>query len=244
MRIGIIGAMDEEIARLRGALTRSREETPAGGFTLYRGELEGREVVVTKSGIGKVNAAISTQRLLLSGVDAVVFTGVAGAVDPALGVGDLVVATDLLQHDVDVTALDYALGEIPDEALAWQADEGLRELALASAQEERILGKGYGLPAGSAPQVRAGRIVSGDQFIADAAKVRWLRDTFGAACAEMEGAATAQVCSRYGAPFVVVRSISDSADGQAKVDFRTFSEAAAERAERVVRAMLRRLQAF
>ncbi|CAN5603526.1 5'-methylthioadenosine/adenosylhomocysteine nucleosidase [soil metagenome] len=228
MRIGIIGAMDEAMACMRDALA-GAEEQLGGGFTLYRGELEGKEVVVSKSGIGKVNAAVSTQCLLLEGVDAVIFTGVAGALDPELGVGDLVVSTDLVQHDVDVSALGYALGEVPGEGLAWAADARLHELALAAAREAPDV------------QVKAGRIVSGDQFIADAAKVRWLRRTFGAVCAEMEGASAAQVCARYRVPFVVVRSISDAADDHAEGDFRAFAELAAFQAERVVRAMLRRL---
>lgn len=231
--------MDEEITRLRDALDGEAEQVE-GGFTLYRGRLEGKNVIVTKSGIGKVNAAISTQRLLLNGVTAVVFTGVAGAVDPDLRVGDLVVATDLVQHDVDATALDYAFGEVPGERLAWAADATLHDLALAAAREA-LEAQASAQASPGEPKVRAGRIVSGDQFVADAAKVRWLRQTFGAACAEMEGAAAAQVCARYGVPFVVVRSISDSADAHAEIDFRAFTELAAGQAERVVRGMLRRL---
>ena len=194
----------------------------------YEGELEGRPVVVVRSGIGKVNAAVTTLLLLQRGVERVVFVGVAGALDPALKVGDIVVSTDAVQHDVDATALGYAPGEVPGESPAWEADAALRGLALAAAALEGV-------------GVVAGRVVSGDQFIASANKVAALRAAYGAACAEMEGASAAQVCAKWRVPFVIVRSISDTADGGAEVDFRTFTPLAAARAERVVRGMLQRL---
>ena len=227
MKTGIIGAMAEEIERLTAGLV-GASETQVGALTFYEGELEGRPVVVVRSGIGKVNAAVTTLLLLQRGVERVVFVGVAGALDPALKVGDIVVSTDAVQHDVDATALGYALGEVPGEALAWPADGALRALALEAAALEEV-------------GVVAGRVVSGDQFIASVDKVAALRADYGAACAEMEGASAAQVCAKWGTPFVIVRSISDTADGEAGVDFRTFTPLAAARAERVVRGMLRRL---
>lgn len=217
--------MREEIELLSAELT-GREVVTHLGCEFERGELDGREVVLTVCGIGKVNAAMTTVALLSQGVDAVVFTGVAGGVDPSLQVGDVVVSTDLVQHDVDVTPLKYEVGLIPGESLAWTADEGLRRAAVAAASV--IEGA----------KVVEGRVVSGDQFIADKAKVRWLRETFGAACAEMEGASVAQVCAKFGVRFVVIRSMSDTADGAADVDYPAFMPIVAKRAKAVVRAML------
>ena len=228
MKTGVIGAMAEEIERLKAGLE-GVQEAHVGAFVFYEGRLEGRPVVVVRSGIGKVNAAVTTLLLLQRGVERVIFVGVAGALDPELKVGDIVVSTDAVQHDVDATALGYALGEVPGESPAWEADEALREAALAAAGELRGVG------------VRAGRVVSGDQFIASAEGAAALRARFRAACAEMEGASAAQVCAKWGVPFVIVRSISDTADGTANTDFRTFMPLAAARAEEVVRTMLRRL---
>jgi adenosylhomocysteine nucleosidase len=224
----VIGAMPEEIEALLEALAGAREER-VGPFTFHRGTLEGRPVVLARCGIGKVNAAALTQAVLAAGARRVLFTGVAGAVDPELRVGDVVVSSDAVQHDVDVGGLGYAPGEVPGEPRAWPADPELCGLALQAAGELEGV------------RALAGRIASGDQFIADPARVAWLRATFGAACAEMEGGAVAQVCSRWGVPFVIVRSISDTADHRAEVDFRSFTRSAAKRAKHVVRGVLRRL---
>lgn len=231
---GIIGAMDEELTLLR-ELLRGAQARPIGGFTLYTGTLAGHAVLLAKCGIGKVNAAALAQLLVLQGVSHVIFTGVAGGLVPGLRVGDLVMSTDAVQHDVDVSALGYAPGEVPGEVsgggIAWPADERLRALALSAAA--------------AVPEVQAvaGRVASGDQFIADPAKGRWLREVFGAVCAEMEGAAVAQICHKAGVPFLIIRSLSDSADEGAQTDFRAFTPLAAERAKKVVLGMLERFPA-
>jgi adenosylhomocysteine nucleosidase len=225
---GIIGAMTQEIERLTEDLV-DAEAREVMGFTFHAGRLDGRDVIVTRCGIGKVNAAMCTVALLSQGVERVIFTGVAGGVHPDLAVGDIVVSTDLVQHDVDVTALNYEVGLVPGERLAWEADPALRDLALAAARDV------------SGVRVVAGRVASGDQFVASSERVAWLRETFGAACAEMEGAAVAQVATRWGVPFVVLRSMSDTADGGADVDYPTFMPVVAGRAKAVVREMLRRL---
>lgn len=196
------------------------------GVRLHAGTLDGVRVLVTEGGIGKVNAAMTTVALIAHGATRVVFTGVAGGVHPSLRVGDIVVSTDCVQHDVDVTALNYALGTIPGEAPAWAADDALRAVATQAA---RALGE---------VNVVEGRVASGDQFVASRERVAWLRETFGAACAEMEGAAVAQVCAKSGVPFVVIRSVSDTADGGAHVDYREFMPLVARRAKQVVRGML------
>lgn len=228
--IGIIGAMPEELEELLELLEHQHSDS-SSGFTLYRGVLEGQRVLVAQCGIGKVNAAALTQLMIVQGARQIIFTGVAGAVDPQLKVGDIVVSRDALQHDVEVTALGYEPGQVPGETLYWQADETLCQLAQrAAASLDEVT-------------VVTGRIASGDQFIASSEKVRWLRETFEASCAEMEGAATAQVCARAGIPFVIIRSISDSADHQAQISFQEFTPLAAKRAKRVVRAMVRSLPA-
>lgn len=219
--------MTEEVARLGEALRQPSSEA-SGPYRWLRGELEGQEVLVAECGIGKVNAAGLTQALLAAGAQRVIFTGVAGALDPSLQPGDLVISSDAVQHDVDVTKLGYRLGEVPGSGLAWPADPTL----VAAAQ----------LAAAELPDVTVltGRIASGDTFVAGAAEAALIRERFGAVCAEMEGAAVAQLCHAWGVPFVIVRSISDSANHDAEVDFRAFTKLAARNAELVVRALLRR----
>ncbi len=229
----VIAAMPEELAGLRAVATGSAP-VAAGPFEVTAARLEGVSVLLAECGIGKVNAAALTQALLGAGARRVIMTGVAGGVDPALRVGDIVVSVDAVQHDVDVRALGYEPGQVPGESLAWVADEALHAFALAAAGE---------VAANAGVRVVAGRIASGDQFVADAAHVAVLREQFGAACAEMEGAAVAQVCARWGVPWVIVRSVSDTADHDAEVDFRAFTRSAADRSVAVVRGTLRRSRA-
>lgn len=229
--IGVIGAMPEEVDALLDAMA-SPEEARSGPFRWHRGRIEGTAVLLAECGIGKVNAGALTQALLAAGARAVIFTGVAGAVDPELRVGDVVVSVDAVQHDVDVTPLGYALGEVPADGAVWTAASAWVELAVAAAREAAARDDAPG-------RVVRGRVASGDQFVASPARVAALREAFGAACAEMEGAAVAQVCAKWGRPFVIVRSISDTADQDAHTDFRAFTRLAADRAARVVRAMLR-----
>jgi adenosylhomocysteine nucleosidase len=226
--IGIIGAMTEELELLLETL-QNKQSVQHGPFTLYTGTLEGQKVLLAQCGIGKVNAAALTQLLILQQVEKIIFTGVAGAVDASLNVGDIVISTDAVQHDSDVRPLGYNLGEVPGESLSWQADETLRDLAFKAAQTVQGI------------NVIKGRVLSGDQFIASAEKVKELREIFNGACAEMEGAAVAQICSKWNIPFVIIRSISDNADHSANVDFREFTKVAANHAKQVVRGMLQTL---
>jgi adenosylhomocysteine nucleosidase len=225
--IGIIGAMTEELEALLGDL-QNRQDTKHGPFTLHSGLLEGKEVLLAQCGIGKVNGAALTQLMILQNVTQIIFTGVAGAIDTSLKVGDIVISTDAMQHDSDVRALGYKIGEVPGETLSWAADTGLLESAFNAAKTIDGI------------NVIKGRILSGDQFIASVEKVKELREVFEGACAEMEGAAVAQICSKWNIPFVIIRSISDSADHDAKVNFREFTPLAAARAKQVVRGMLKR----
>lgn len=228
-RTAVVGAMPEEIATLL-PLLEERATLQRGRFEVHTGRLDGHPVVLAVCGIGKVNAAALAQQLLVDGAVRLIFTGVAGGLDPDLHVGDVVVSRDAVQHDVDVRPLGYELGRLPGEPFAWSADRALVEAALATARQ-----------AVDGAQVVEGRIASGDRFVADPERARALVERFGAACAEMEGAAVAQVCARWEVPWVVVRSLSDAADDAASLDFRAFTRIAGARAEAVVRGVLARL---
>ena len=219
--------MREEVERLEASLQQPGQRS-AGPFTWLEGHLDGHQVLLAECGIGKVNAAALTQALLGAGATRLVFTGVAGAVHPDLNVGDVVIGSEAVQHDVDVTGLGYQPGEVPGCGKVWQADPQLVDAAQAAAAALGV-------------KVMVGRVASGDQFVADVQTTQRLRNDFGALCTEMEGAAVAQVCHRWGVPFVIVRSISDSADHSANVDFRAFTQIAAATADKVVRGMVKRL---
>ncbi|WP_150268623.1 5'-methylthioadenosine/adenosylhomocysteine nucleosidase [Paenibacillus tepidiphilus] len=224
--IGIIGAMDEEIALLLERMV-DRDCKVKAGITYYTGALLGKPVVLCKSGVGKVNAAVTTQILLDTfGVSRILFTGVAGALHPGLDIGDIVISASCIQHDMDVTPLGYARGVIPyQETSVFGADPGLVELAEAAC---RALGVRY----------ITGIVLSGDQFIASGEAVARLREELDGACAEMEGAAVGQVCFMNSTPFVIIRSMSDKADGSAHQNYREFTETAARNSCAILEHML------
>ncbi|TYP72696.1 5'-methylthioadenosine/adenosylhomocysteine nucleosidase [Paenibacillus methanolicus] len=228
-KIGIIGAMVEEIELLHQHVEKTGSFTKAG-ITYVEGKFHGREVVFCKSGVGKVNAAVCTQLLIDGGVDCVLFTGVAGAVDPDLNIGDIVVSSSCLQHDMDVTPLGFARGHIPFQDVSeWQADASLVELAIA-ASERHFPGRSV-----------QGKVLSGDQFIASRDTVRSLYEDLGGACAEMEGAALAQVCAMNEIPFVVIRAMSDKADGSAHVNFAEFTVEASVNSHKIIDDMIQHM---
>ncbi|GAB6100601.1 5'-methylthioadenosine/adenosylhomocysteine nucleosidase [Halanaerocella petrolearia] len=233
MKLGIIGAMEIEIELLRDDLDLKRTVNKAG-MKFYQGILKDKEVILVQSGIGKVNAAICTQILMDDfAVDKIIFTGVAGAIDTELDVGDIVISTDLVQHDVDVTAFGRELGEIPElDQVTFVADEELTTLAYKIGKEVTVE---------EDISLVKGRVLSGDQFIADEDKVAWLKDTFGGYCTEMEGAAVAQAAFLNGTPFVIIRSISDKADGEADVSFDEFVQVAASHSYQIVTGILDKL---
>lgn len=228
-KIGIIGAMVEEIELLHKHVEKTGSFEKAG-ITYVEGMLHGRQVVFCKSGVGKVNAAVCTQLLIDAGVDCVLFTGVAGAVEPSLNIGDIVVSTTCLQHDMDCTPLGFKRGEIPfQEMYEFVADPQLVEIA-SNACERLFPGRSI-----------KGKVLSGDQFIASREAVRELYDDLGGACTEMEGAALAQVCAMNGTPFVVIRSMSDKADGSANVNFAEFTVEASVNSHQIIDEMLRHM---
>ena len=213
MRMGIIGAMESEvqnlIARMEGVTYHEK-----AGRRFAVGTLAGKEVVVVQSGIGKVAAAITAQMLIDGfGVDALLNTGMAGGLDSRLAVKDLVIATAALQHDFDITAFGHArgfmYGEDDQKPTLFVADEAL--CAKAREAAARVL------PEDS--KAIDGVVASGDIFVDDSALKAQLRDGFGAAAAEMEGAAIAQTAVANGVPFVIIRTISDLAEHQANVSF-------------------------
>lgn len=228
MNIGIVGALDEEILHYKNGMKIISEEKKTG-IIFYIGTFNDIPAVICKSGVGKVNASICSQILIDHySVTHIIFTGVAGALDPILEIGDIVISTDSMQHDMDATALGFKLGEIPySDVYLFKADLFLHNLAF-SISKEMI----------NQQKVISGRILSGDQFIADREKVIQLYHELGGACTEMEGAAVAQVCYLNQIPFVIIRSISDKADGSADVNFLEFTELASFHSFKIVNSML------
>lgn len=229
--IGIIGAMEEEVANLKEHMTEVSVTTKAS-MEFNKGKLNGKDVVVVRSGIGKVNAGICTQILVDDyKVDAIINTGIAGSLKNEINIGDIVVSTDALQHDVDATNFGYPKGQIPRmDVLSFPADEQLAELAQEVCREVN-------------PEISvfAGRVVSGDQFISDKDVKNRIISDFGGFCTEMEGAAIAQGAYLNHIPFVVLRAISDKADDSASVDYPTFEREAIGHCVKLVENMVKRL---
>ncbi|KHF39652.1 5'-methylthioadenosine/adenosylhomocysteine nucleosidase [Halalkalibacter okhensis] len=231
MKIGIIGAMNEEIERMKSEMNVTATHTIAT-VTFYEGTMHEQDIVLCKSGVGKVNAALTTQILIDKfAISYLLFTGVAGAVDESLDVGDLVISTSAMQHDLDVTALGFKKGQIPyfEGTSDFQADKKLVKIAVRAAEDAMKR------------HIVQGRIVSGDQFIADHEYVKGLREEFTATCVEMEGAAVAQAAVMNGVPFVIIRSMSDKANGEASLSFQEFTELASEQSHLLVSNMVKML---
>ncbi len=228
LRIGIIGAMDMEVETLREAAGTTANCTIAG-MEFSEGSFGSHQVVIAKSGVGKVNAGICAQIMITHfRVDCIINTGVAGSLDERIEIGDLVVSEDAVQHDFDACALGFQAGAIPFDGLfAFPADETLRARARMAAAE-------------AAPElgVFEGRVCSGDQFIASHAQRESIRRRFGGLCCEMEGAAIAQVCHLNRIPWVVLRVISDHAGDSEEVSFALFADNAARNCARIVRTMI------
>ncbi|MBQ3866798.1 MAG: 5'-methylthioadenosine/adenosylhomocysteine nucleosidase [Clostridia bacterium] len=222
--IGIIGAMDSEVALLKKE-ARITETTVIADMTFCRGTLNGVDAVIVKCGMGKVNAGICAHTLInVFGCGKIINTGVAGSLDGRIDIGDVVVSTDAVQHDFDVSPIGFQRGEIPYTGLfAFPADDALRAAAVKAVSI-------------AAPEIRAfeGRVCSGDQFITTKEQKEAIVRNFGGLCCEMEGGAIAQVCHLNHTPFVIIRAISDKPDGSGAVDFAVFQKGAAERCARIV----------
>ena len=229
--IGIIGAMEEEVAILKEKMT-DVTVTKKAGMEFYHGELKGRNVVVVRSGIGKVNAGICTQILADDfHVDAVINTGVAGSLKAEINIGDIVLSTDTVHHDMDASEFGHAIGQVPRmDTYAFPADEKLRTLAEEVCRQVN-----------PEIQVFQGRVVSGDQFVAEkAAKAKIIETTKGY-CTEMEGAAIGQAAYLNKIPYLVIRAISDKADDSAHVDYPVFEKEAIRHTINLLENMLPRL---
>ena len=186
-------------------------------------------MVVVRSGVGKVNGAVCVQILVdRFGVDGIVNTGIAGSLKAEINIGDLVLATDAVQHDVDATLFSYPLGQIPQlGVLAFEADRELREKAVTCCRQVN-----------PDIEVHEGRILTGDQFISSKEKKEWLFETFGGVCTEMEGAAIAQAAYLNQVPFLIVRAISDKADDSAQMDYEEFERLAIVHSVNLTRTLI------
>ncbi|MCC5911954.1 MAG: 5'-methylthioadenosine/adenosylhomocysteine nucleosidase [Clostridiaceae bacterium] len=230
-RIGIIGAMDEEVDILKEEM-KIQEVKNIAGMDFYIGSLMNQSVVLVRCGIGKVNAAICTQILIGQlGVTEVINTGVAGAVHEDLDVLDVVISTDVQQHDFDVTGFGHELGEIPRmDTSIFKANEELLQKAY-HATDETLEGQ----------KVLKGRIVSGDVFVSSGELKDKLKEVFHAYATEMEGAAIGHACYLNKVPFVIIRAMSDKADGSAHHNFNEFVKKASENSKSIVMKMLKEM---
>lgn len=218
MKLGIIGAMDVEVAALKQKMERVAVAHHAGS-AYYEGVLEGCPAVVVQCGVGKVNAAMCAQILCsVYGVSHIVNTGIAGSLCAELDIGDLVISGDAMYHDFDCVHFGYEMGRVPGmDVTAFPADKALMSAALCAAE---AVHPGH---------CRTGRVASGDLFVAEKSAKNLIIEKTGAVCTEMEGAAIAHTAYRNGVPFVVLRAISDKADDSAEMDYPTFEAIAAQR---------------
>lgn len=226
--IGIIGAMEEEVIALRRKM-QVQETHAIASMEFYEGMIGAVKVILVRCGIGKVNAAICTQ-ILIDKFEAnyIINTGVAGGLHPDINIGDIVISSDTVEHDMDVTAFGHGKGVIPRmDRSFFEADEMLVNAAKKAADALDGDQKSF-----------IGRIASGDQFVSSMRVKEDIYSTFTAYCAEMEGAAIAHTCYLNQVPFVVIRAISDKADQSAEVNFDEFVNLAARNASRMIEGMI------
>jgi len=228
MKIAIMGAMREEIEPILAALGDYKSEEYAGNI-FYTAQHAGHELVIAYSKIGKVFSAITASVMLERyGAKALLFSGVAGGISKDLKIGDLIMASALCQHDVDITAFGHPDGFIPESSVMIESDADLRSLASEIAIDMGV-------------DLYEGIIATGDQFVASAERKAWIEKTFNADALEMEGASVACVCQNFGIPFFVLRAISDTADGEAGMDFDTFLKSSASVSAKFILEMVNRI---
>lgn len=227
-KTAIIGAMELEVETLKEKMTDSRVIGKAG-MEFYEGSLNGARVVIVRSGVGKVNAALCVQILAdVFQVTHIINTGVAGSLNAKLDIGDILISRDALHHDVDATIFGYKPGEVPQLGIReFPADERLIQLAKASCEKVN-----------TDCHAVIGRVVSGDQFISSREEKARLIADFQGDCAEMEGASIAHGAYLNQIPFVIIRAISDKADDSAEMDYPTFEKAAALHSAALVEDMV------
>ena len=229
-RIAIIGAMDSEIANLKSMLENT-EEIKIAGITYYKGKLHGKDVVLLKSGVGKVNAAVATTIAIERfNIEKIIFTGVAGSGNPNYNIADIVISKNLIEHDFDTRDIDGDYITVLVEGYNdnyYPADEALIELAKSSAEKVITNSKVY-----------IDTIATGDQFVGNNEKVKQIHDKFKAGAIEMEGASVAHTALMYKTPFVVIRSLFDKADSDAEVDYPKFVIQASDNSAKIVSEMI------
>lgn len=246
MTIGIIGAMQEEISLLKDSM-QNKKEIKIANRSFYEGEIAGIKAVIVLAKIGKVAASITTTLLIEKfNVEAIVFTGVAGAIDSNLNIGDVVIATNLVQHDLDASPI-FPKYEIPllktKDINTAQKHTNILSAAAKFYITEKLPTE---MPKSTlsafhidSPKVIHGTIVSGDQFVKDLDTVKRIKqDINNVKCVEMEGAAVAQVCYEFGKPFSIIRVISDKADHSASIDFLKFLEIASHYSRGIINEFL------
>lgn len=228
MKIGIIGAMQEEITPLLD-IFKDFQEVKIGNNVFYEVAYKDSMIYIAYSKIGKVHSAITATCMILNfGCEKIIFSGVAGGLGSDIKVGDLLLAKSLCQHDVDISAFGHPLGFIPESRTFIDSDSTLNNIAKEVAKSSNIA-------------LKEGIIASGDQFIHSASKKQWLIDTFNALAVEMEGASVAVVCDAFKVPFCIFRSISDNADGNADISFDEFLESSAKISAEFVKKMIDRM---
>ncbi len=240
-RLGIVGAMDVELDLLREDMQVERVDTIAQRV-FYSGTIHGVGCICVKAGVGKVNAALTAEILIMKyGVDAVIFTGVAGGINPQLDIGDIVISKRVIHHDYGQVVPDAFF---PWDTVGYAADSILVDVAKRAARRAKFepIPKKLCKETGRLPRITTGRVVTGDQFIASEEKRRWIEQTFRADCVEMEGAAVAQVCVINEIPFVIIRCLSDLANENADVEFETFVLYAAKNSNLIVKEILNLLR--
>lgn len=229
--IGIIGAMDEEVSQIVEVM-QITETYEKASMVFKKGVLNGKDIVIVRSGIGKVNAAVCTQILVDKfNVDYVINTGIAGSLKAEIDIADVVLSSDVLHHDMDATGFGYPLGQIPRmEVLSFKADERLIEIGKEACRK-------------AAPSigVHVGRVVSGDQFISDKDVKDRLTKNFDGCCTEMEGAAIAQTAYLNNVPFLILRAISDKADDSATMDYPAFEAMAIKNSVEILKELAARI---
>ena len=214
-KIAIMGAMPEEIEPIIDKLD-NVETMVYGANKYYEGSYNGQEVVVAYSKIGKVFATLTATILIEKfGCDTLLFSGVAGAINDELQIGDLIIAQSLCQHDLDITAFGHPFGYVPEGEVCITTDVTLRNVAKDVAKQKGLT-------------LKEGIIATGDQFVADEERKNWIGSTFDADALEMEGASVAVVCNALNVPFFILRAISDSADMDASFNFDEFLESSAK----------------
>ena len=214
-KLAIMGAMEEEITPLLEYFT-DIKKVQYSNNTYYEAKYKDIDIVVAYSKIGKVFSTLTASTMIQKfGCDRLLFSGVAGGINPELKIGDLIVANKLTQHDLDITAFGHPHGYVPGGDVYVNTDENLKNIALEVANENNI-------------KIIEGVIATGDQFICDEAKKDFIKNTFNADALEMEGASVAVVCDALNVPCLILRAISDTADMDAEFNFDKFLETSAK----------------